>query len=64
MYMDQSGDPDLVSDLLLHIDKVMSRKQWHIGVYERHLIFKGHMQLNYNILVFMHFYAMVMFQFA
>ena len=23
------------------LDKVMSRKQWHIGVHERHLMFKG-----------------------
>ena len=31
---------------------------------ERHLMFKGPMQLNYNALVFTHFYAMVMFEFA
>ena len=34
MYMDHPADPDLhvISDLLLHVDKVMSRKEWHIGV--------------------------------
>ena len=35
-----------------------------IGMQERHHIFKGPMQLNYNLLVFTHFYGMVMFQFA
>ena len=30
------------------LDKVMSHKQWHIRVHERHLMFKGPMQLNYN----------------
>ena len=24
------------------LDKVMSRNQWHIGVHQRHLMFKGH----------------------
>ena len=28
------------------LDKVMANNQWHIGVHERHLIFKGPMQLN------------------
>ena len=33
------------------LDKVMSRNQWHIGVQERHLLFKGPMQLKHNVLV-------------
>ena len=40
------------------LDKVMSRNQCHIGVQERHLVFKGLVQLNYNVLVFTHIYAM------
>ena len=47
---------------LLFVDitryKVMSRSQRHIEVEERHLVFKGLMQLNYNVLVFTHFYTM------
>ena len=42
----------------------MSRNQWHIGVQECHLIFKGTLQLYYKALVSMYFYEMVMFQFA
>ena len=38
------------------LDKVMSRKQWHIGVPRRHLMLKGHMQFNYNVLVVTHFF--------
>ena len=38
-------------------DKVMSRNQWHIEVQERHLMFKGLVQLNHNVLVLTHFYA-------
>ena len=29
----------------------MPRNQWHIFVQERHLMLKGHMQLNYNVLL-------------
>ena len=46
------------------LDKVMSSNQRHIGVQERHLMFKGAIQLNYNVLVFTKFHAMAMFQFA
>ena len=46
------------------LDKVMLRNQWHIGVHQRHLMFKGLIELNYNVLVFMHFYQMAMFKFA
>ena len=53
--------PENASSLL---DKVMSRNQCHIGVRQYHLMFKGPMQLNYNVLVFTNFYAMAMFQFA
>ena len=35
-----------------------------LTVHKHHLTFKGLMQLNYNVLVFTHFYAMVIFQFA
>ena len=31
----------------------------YIGVQERYLVFKGLMQLNYNAVVFTHFYAML-----
>ena len=44
--------------------KVMSRNQWHMGGTKHHLLLKGLMELNYNILVFTHFYSMVIFQFA
>ena len=37
---------------------MMSYNQGHIGVLERHLVFKGPIQLNYNALIFTHFYAM------
>ena len=30
----------------------------YIGVQKRYLVFKGLMQLNYNVLVFTHIYAM------
>ena len=43
---------------------MMSCNQWHIRVQERNLVFKGPMQMYYNVLVFTHFYAMAMFQFA
>ena len=46
------------------VDKVMSRTQWHIGAQERHLVLEGPMQMNYSVLVFTHFCAMVMFQFS
>ena len=47
------------------LDKVMSGKQWHIAVQESYLVFKGSIQLNYNVLVFTYFYAMAtMFQFV
>ena len=46
------------------LDKVMSRNQWHIGIHQHHIMFKGLMQLNYNVLVLMYFYPMTMFQFA
>ena len=39
------------------LDKVMLRNQWHIGLHQHHLKFKIPMQLNYNVLVFTHFYA-------
>ena len=39
------------------LNKVMPRSQWYIGVHQRHLRFKGPIQLNYNVLVFMSFYA-------
>ena len=51
-----SDDFVLTNSLL---DKVMSPNQWHIGVQERHLMFKSLMQLNYNVLVFTHFYGNV-----
>ena len=31
---------------------VMSHNQWHIGVQEHHLMFKGPMELNYSALVY------------
>ena len=34
------------------LDKMMSRNQRENGVQERHLMFKGLKQLNYNVLVF------------
>ena len=40
------------------LDKVMLRNQWHIGVQEHHLVFKGLMQLNYNALIFTHFVSL------
>ena len=51
---------------LMHITryKVMSCNQLHFGVQERHIMFEGPMQLNYNVLVSMYFFAMVVFQFA
>ena len=39
-------------------------KQWYLGVQERHAVFKGPIQLNYNVLAFTHIYAMAMFQFS
>ena len=33
------------------LGKVMLRNQWHIGVHEHHLMFKGSMKLNCNTLV-------------
>ena len=42
----------------------MSRNQWHFGVHERHLMFKGPVQLNYNVVVFIQFSAMGMFLLA
>ena len=59
---DKSSNHSYIYYILL--DKVMSHKQWHIGVHWLHLMFKGPMQLNYSVLVFKHIYAMVMFQFA
>ena len=57
----KNGD---ASECYTLLDKVMSRNQRHIGVRERHLMFKGPMQLNYNVFVYTHFCAMVKFQFA
>ena len=41
----------------------MTRNRWYIWVLDHHLVLEGSMQLHYKILVFMLFYAMVMFQF-
>ena len=46
------------------LDKIMSRNQWYIVVQGLHLMFKFPMQLKYNVLVFTHFCAMVLFHFA
>ena len=35
-----------------------------IGLQEHHLMFKGPIQLNYIVLAFMHFYAIMVFQFV
>ena len=34
---------------------MISRNKWHIGVQEHHIVFKSLTQLNYNVLVFIHF---------
>ena len=39
-------------------------KQWHIGVRERYLMFKGTMKLNCNVLVFLLLYTMMMSRFV
>ena len=54
-----------ISQYKLHYQiKRCRKKQWHIGVHGCYLMFKGTMKLNYNVLVFSHFYALRMFRFA
>ena len=55
MIFQVSGICNIYQSLL---DQVMWRNQWHTGVQECHLVFKGLIQLNYNVLVFTHFYGM------
>ena len=45
------------------LDKVISHKQWNIGVHECQLMFQGIMQLDYKVLLFTQFYALAVFQF-
>ena len=65
IYVEFPGQVNVSVITIPLLDKVLSCKQWRIGVHKHHLMFKGPIQLNSNnVLVFTHFYAMAMFQFA